>query len=153
MTIQELEQKLNECQKALAELKESKKEGKWKPTKEGEIYYCRTVTGVVMAWSYYDNQEHNYIIENQPIFKTKSECERYWNFMDTVKEKSYEFSREELEDTHIDKYFIKYDFDNKEFAVDGHRFTKVFNAPYFKTEEDAQYIIDNFKDELMEYWI
>ena len=27
MTIQELEQKLNECQKALAELKESKKEG------------------------------------------------------------------------------------------------------------------------------
>lgn len=30
MTIQELEQKLNECQKALAELKESKKEGKWK---------------------------------------------------------------------------------------------------------------------------
>ena len=27
--IEELEQKLNECQKALAELKESKKEGKW----------------------------------------------------------------------------------------------------------------------------
>ena len=28
--IEELEQKLNECQKELAKLKESKKEGKWK---------------------------------------------------------------------------------------------------------------------------
>ena len=150
--IEELEQKLNECQKALAELKESKKEGKWKPMLNHEYWY-RDSAGIICNTFYVAHTIDEWRINNTPIFPTKEECERYWHFIDTVKEKSYEFSREELEDTHIAKYFIKYDFDNKEFAVDGHRFTKVFNAPYFKTEEDAQYIIDNFKDELVEYFV
>ena len=38
MSLDELSQVLIECQKALAELKESKKEGKWKP-KEKEEYW------------------------------------------------------------------------------------------------------------------
>lgn len=138
---------------ALAELKESKKEGKWLP-KEREEYWFRDIRGNMVFFHYdTDHEGDRWRIDNLPIFPTKESCERYWHFMDTVKEKSYEFSREELEDTHIAKYFIKYDFDNKEFAVDGHRFTKVFNAPYFKTEEDAKYIIDNFKDKLMEYFV
>lgn len=163
MTIQEIEQKLremddefklgyNELLKALAELKESKKEGKWKPTCN-EVYIYRGDHGSIRICYWADTEIDNWRYNNLPIFKTAEQCKKYWNFMDTVKEKSYEFSCEELEDTHIAKYFIKYDFDNKEFAVDGHRFTKVFNAPYFKTEEDAQYIIDNFKDELTKYWI
>ena len=136
----------------LKALKESKKEGKWKP-QLGEDYWfrndegsnvCRTYNGYVAdAWRY----------NNVPMFKTQSECERYWHFMDTVKEKSYEFSKEEWEDTSIEKYFINYDSVDEEFDVDSYSYLKFIGTVYFKTEEDAQYIIDNFKDELMEYWI
>lgn len=135
----------------LEELKESKKESKWKPIKEGEIYCFRTVTGVVKEWTYYNNQEHNYIIENQPIFKTKSECARYWHFMDTVKEKSYEFSKEEWEDGDVSKWRI--DYEDERFITSEWCSMRVIGGIYFKSRNEAQYIIDNFKDELMEYWI
>ena len=166
--IEELEQILNETAekfnkeidkfkaeiehiKELAELKESKKE-KWKP-QLGEDYWfrndegsnvCRTYNGYVAdVWRY----------NNIPIFKTQSECERYWHFMDTVKEKSYEFSKEEWEDGNIRKHLIYYDFENKEFVAYRTIISKYFGEIYFKTEEDAQYIIDNFKDELMEFFV
>ena len=151
MTIQEIEQKLNECYKALAELKESKKEGKWKPI-DGEKYWCRDTIGDIFS-AFNNNRGDEWRINNIPVFRTKEECERYWHFMDTVKEKSYEFSKEEWEDTSIEKYFINYDSVDEEFDVDFYSYLKFIGTVYFKTEEDAQYIIDNFKDELMEYWI
>ena len=101
--IQELEQKLdnavekfrlemNECQKALAELKKSKKEGKWKPT-YGDYYWFRTSCGDVSGDDWTNDKYDDWRINNIPIFPTKEACERYWHFMDTVKEKSYKFSR------------------------------------------------------------
>ena len=158
MTIQELEQKLNECQKELAELKESKKEGKWKPEK-GEEFWYRTSNGETM-WSSRGTADpfSEWKINNLPIFKTNEDCKRYWHFMDTVKEKSYEFSKEEWEDSSIEKHFIcrdydEYDEEEEVFVVLADEFYKHCGSIYFKTREDAQYIIDNFKDELMEYWI
>jgi hypothetical protein len=152
MTIQELEQKLNECQKALAELKESKKE-KWLP-KCNEEYWFRATDGEYVRWKRtvgvgVDDWRVHYI----PVFKTEKECRRYWHFMDTVKEKSYEFSKEEWFGYGIRKYFIYYDYRVEQVRVGNEYATKDFNKPYFKTEEDAKYIIDNFKDELMEFWI
>ena len=156
MTIQEIEQKLNECQKALAELKESKKEskkeGKWKPQNGDECHYRKHWGG----FDYYiweDTDTDNYMYNNIPMFPTKEECEKYWHFMDTLKEKSYEFSREEWEDTNIPKFYIEESVVNNTIYVDSLFRLKNFGMIYFKTEEDAQYIIDNFKDELMEYWI
>lgn len=152
MTIQEIEQKLNECQKALAELKESKKEGKWKP-KEGEIYWFRNINGFRDWDAWTDKVEDEFRYNNIPIFPTQTACERYWHFMDTVKEKSYEFSKEEWENTDIVKYYIRYDYEDNYWKVDYTFVVRDLGKIYFKTEEDAQYIIDNFKDELMEYWI
>ena len=155
--LERLEQELREFRLQLEEQekrgsqpveRESKKEGKWKPAQDDEIWF-RNMKGKASYLFYHEGID----IKSTPVFPTKEACDRYWHFMDAVKEKSYEFSREELEDTNIAKYFIKYDFDNKEFAVDGHRFTKVFNAPYFKTGEDAEYIINNFKEELLEYLV
>ena len=152
MTIQEIEQKLNECQKALAELKESKKEGKWKP-ESAEEYWYRDIDGDIYSdfWSnhLYDEVRYKYA----PVFKTYEECEKYWHFMDTVKEKSYEFSKEEWEDSDIHKYYICYDYKRKIFYPSFTWDCQIFGRIYFRTEEDAQYIIDNFKEELMEYWI
>ena len=161
MTIIEIEQKLremddefklgyNELLKALAELKESKKE-KWKP-QIGEKYWFRSTDNFI-GWLIYNFQGDEWRINNLPIFPTEEECVRYWHFMDTVKEKSYEFSKEEWENQDINKYTIFYRFQDKEWNIGYDWSTKFFGKIYFKTKEDAQYIIDNFKEELMEYWI
>ena len=152
MTIEELEQKLNECQKALAELKESKKEGKWKP-KYNDHYWFESTENFIGWVRWEDNEIDNWRYNNIPIFKTKEECEKYWHFMDAVKEKSYKFSKEEWEDGEIGKWRIIYDGEVKSFCVEANYLICVFNATYFKSREDAQYIIDNFKDELLKYWI
>lgn len=149
--IEEIEQKLNECQKALAELKESKKEGKWKPERN-DVFWFRDTYGSIKSTVYTGITNVN-IFENTLVFPSKEECEKYWHFMDTVKEKSYEFSKEEWEDSDIGKWRIIYDGEVKGFCVNENYLICVFNATYFKNREDAQYIIDNFKDELMEYWI
>ena len=150
--IEELEQKLNECQKALAELKESKKEGKWKP-QIGERYYFRDIGGATSSYNWTNSDVDKRIFEHTLTFPNYEECERYWYFMDTVKEKSYEFSKLEWENHNIRKYTIYYDFNRKEFGVDRSIDIKYLGEIYFKTEEDCQYIIDNFKDELMEYFV
>lgn len=150
--IEELERKLNECQKALAELKESKKEGKWKPEK-GEEYWHRDDIGGI-CWTMWDSCEIDiWRYKNIPIFPTQEACEKYWHFMDTVKEKSYEFSREEWKEEIIKKWFINYDYCSKRFYTDNFLGTKTLGTTYFATCENAQYIIDNFKEELLKYWL
>ena len=166
--IEELEQKLNEassgfefvineirkelvCYKTQKELKESKKEGKWKPT-VGEKYWFKNDIGKVSHSTYMcsvDECRANSV----PLFKTQEQCERYWRFMDTVKEKSYSFSEEEWEDDEIDKLVIYYDYTRKEFGVTCTLVCKYLGEIYFKDKESAQYIIDNFKEELMEYFL
>ena len=150
--IEEIEQKLNECQKALAELKESKKEnsGKWKP-KENEDYYYRDTDETIIHDSWKGSRYDEVIYKNTLLFKTAGECERYWHFMDTVKEKSYEFSKEEWTKFNCAKWYIRKI--DKRICVDCLFSENCYGAIYFKTEEDAQYIIDNFKEELMEYFV
>lgn len=142
-----------EYQKALAELKESKKEGKWKPAYD-EVYFYRSDNGIVTERCCYDNQFDEWRFNNLQIFKTEEECERYWHFMDTVKEKSYEFSTDEWEDKTICKWFIQYETDNGDIYPNwDYNMIRHFGKIYFKDKETAQYIIDNFKDELMEYFL
>lgn len=152
MTTEEIEQKLNECQKALAELKESKKEGKWKPD-YGARYWFRRDNGDVDVDDWFDDAEDFWRYNNIPIFKTENECKRYWHFMDTVKEKSYEFSKEEWEDSDKPKYYIEYTYSLEKFEVLKVYCCKQIGNVYFKRAKDAQYIIDNFEDELMEYFV
>lgn len=143
---------ISELRGALAELKESKKEGKWKPAFR-ERFWFRDTYGEIEASDWCNTLTDNHIFENTLLFKSEKECERYWHFMDTVKEKSYEFSKEEWEDEDIVKYYIQYDCYDECWEVESTILTKPLGLDYFKTYEDAQYIIDNFKDELMEYWL
>ena len=131
--------------------KESKKEGKWKPA-VGEEYWFKNDIGKVSHTTYMcsvDECRANSV----PLFKTQEQCTRYWHFMDIVKEKSYEFSDLDWRDDDIVKWVIEYDYLCKQLRVGDHRYIKHFGLIYFKTEEDAQYIINNFKDELMEFWL
>ena len=150
--IEELEQKLNECQKALAELKESKKEGEWKP-QISDYYWFRTSCGDVSGDDWTNDKYDDWRINNIPIFPTKEACERYWHFMDTVKEKSYEFTELEWKNDEIKKYTIYYNFLNDEFCTTCISDSKFLGEIYFRTKEEAQYIINNFKEELMEWFL
>ena len=174
MTVEEIEQELFEMEKTLknmfnscsrdlaigierlqgelAELKESKKEGKWKP-KHNEEYWFVNSSGDVVCWVYENNTVSGWQVENLPVFPTKEACEKYYRFMDTVKEKSYEFSKEEWEDKVMPKWRIDYLFNVKKFKVDNTYSIYSTGTIYFKSKEDAQYIIDNFKEELMTYWL
>lgn len=149
--IEEIEQKLNECQKALAELKESKKEnsGKWKPAK-GEYYWFRG-TDCDYLGRQNKGAYDEWRINNLPIFKTDQECRKYWRFMDAVKEKSYEFSEREWGRHNLPKWYIRKI--DKRICVDCIFSENCYGAIYFKTKEDAQYIIDNYEEELLKYWL
>lgn len=163
--IEEIEQKLNELkanfnaefydlQHELAELKESKKEGKWKP-EYNEVYWFRDISndGEVEQCKWYGEGMDIWRCNNIPIFKTEKECERYWHFMDTVKEKSYEFTADEWEDGGVEKLYISYSYSSDNFYIDDTWYDRELGAIYFKEKTDAQYIIDNFKDELMEFFL
>ena len=137
----------------LKALKESKKEVKWKPTGADE-YWFRDISGGYEYCNRYEGDDwDDWRVNNIPIFPTKEACKKYWHFMDTVKEKSYEFSKEEWENNNISKYTVYYCYRLKRFEIGNLLSCKFLGQTYFKTEEDAQYIIDNFKDELMEFWI
>jgi hypothetical protein len=163
MSIEEYKEKMeelfDECEKVLAqfkgdtlaELKESKKEGRWKPALD-KLYWYRGDEGINLFDTWENDEIDEWRRKNLKIFETEEECEKYWHFMDTVKEKSYEFSKEEIEKQQP-KYCIYYDYGDERFAITDTFNYKYFGEIYFKTYEDAQYIIDNFKDELMEYWI
>ena len=144
------EEEISKCQQELAELKESEKEGKWKP-KEGEEYWYRNPNKTMYVREWANDEVDNALYNNTPIFPTQLKCEKYWHFMDIVKEKSYEFSKEELVDTNIEKWYIG--LKHGGLCVDFVYGVGLFGTTYFKTEADAQYIIDNFKDELMEFWV
>ena len=123
---------LNECQKALAELKESKKEGKWKPSQDEKFWYRSNAGIIVGEWFDECSVAQVWKINNIPVFKTKEECERYWHFMDTVKEKSYEFTADEWKNNEIKKYTIYYNFLRGEFATTYISDSKFLGEIYFK---------------------
>ena len=135
-------------------VKISHSQGKIVVTEKGEEFWYRTSNGETM-WSSRGTEDtfSEWKINNLPIFKTNEDCKRYWHFMDTVKEKSYEFSKEDWEDGEIDKFALHYNYKSKEFGVISMWHNKYLGEFFFKTEEDAQYIIDNFKKELMTYWL
>lgn len=135
------------------EVIENEEKGKWKPADE-DIYWFRDSRGAIINEFFNcEHWRHNWREKNIPIFEIREECERYWEFRDAVKEKSYEFSREEWTNCDIPKYVIKYLGYTNEFKTGCFDGVKYLNTTYFKTEEDAKYIIDNYKEELLKYWI
>ena len=143
---------MNEIQKELLKWKESKKESKWKP-KDGERYYFRDVGGATSSYNWTNSDIDKRIFEHTLTFSSYEECEKYWEFRDAVKEKSYEFSEEEWEDSDKPKYYIDYTYSLKKFDVLKSYCCKQTGSIYFKTAKNAQHIIDNYKEQLLKYWI
>ena len=134
------------------EVIENEKEGKWKPIGTDKYWY-RDVNGKYESCYRYEGDGwDDWRINNIPVFQTERECIEYWEFRDAVKEKSYEFSDEEWEEAKIPKYSIRYSCEHCEFSIDTYSYNRTLGTVYFKTKEDARYIIDNYEEELLKYW-
>lgn len=165
MNIKEFENKVDEFIKSFTkeemlkilkesgfEVIENEKQGKWKP-QYGERYWFRDDAGYFRTDELDPGDIMEWRLTYVPVFPTKEECEKYWEFRDAVEDKSSEFSKEEWRSTKIRKYVIYYDFGQDEFVVYRTTNTKYFGEIYFRNEESAQYIIDNYKEELLKYWL
>ena len=148
--IEELENKMLEIAQEIAELKKGQNAGEWKPQDGDEYWFINTAFEVVFAYWY----NHRVDIERAKynlIFKTKEECQKYCDYRKALNEKSYKFSREEWSNNLINKYVINYNNDTNEFEMDKYLWLESLNCIYFKTEEDAQYMIDNYSEEMLKW--
>lgn len=149
--IKELEQKVKELQEEINKLKSEETPIKWKPG-IGEVYYFITNEGEII-WSDWDGDDiDKWRYNNMKIFKTKEECEKYKKFIEDVNKHKWEFTEEEWEDDDY-KYSIGYDYEFNHCDIVNCISVKELGCVYFKTEEDAQYIIDNYEEEILKGWL
>ena len=152
--IQELEQKVKELSEELEQLKKQEKEVCSRFIPEiGDKYWYVSSMGMIYNCNFENNIFEQYKIANSPVFRTEEEAKRYLEFKQELAKRRWLVTEEEWGKHNIRKYTIYYDFNRKEFGVDRSIDIKYLGEIYFKTEEDCQYIIDNFKDELMEYFV
>ena len=104
----------------------------------------------VCVYSYHNDFADKTIIKYNKIFKTGEEAKEYADYLKAKKEYSYEFSKEEWENTNICKYYIYYDFDDKAFYIGSAKYCGRIGT-YFKTAEKAQEFIDKYKRQILKF--
>lgn len=136
------------------ELKEKykkEKSEKWIP-KENETYYYVLMDCLKVDADKWDNDKiDNTIIKYNKIFKTEEEAQEYADYLEARKEYSYEFSKEEWENTNIYKHYIYYDFDDKFFYIDSSEYCGRIGTTYFKTYEKAQEFLDRYEKQILKF--
>ena len=152
--IQELEQKVKELSEELEQLKNQEKGVCSRFIPEiGDKYWYVSSMGMIYNCNFENNIFEQYKIANSPVFRTEEEAKRYLEFKQELSKRRWLVTEEEWGKHNIRKYTIYYDFNRKEFGVDRSIDIKYLGEIYFKDKESAQYIIDNFKEELMEYFL
>lgn len=124
---------------------------RWKP-KRGEKYYFLADCGSSCLCTWLDDERDDWRYNNLKLFKTEEECEQYRKFIEDVNKYKWEFTDEDWEQDNY-KYLICYDYGFDCYGIDNCIDEKEFGCVYFKTEEDAQYIIDNYKEEILKGWL
>lgn len=149
--IKELEEKSAELCRKIAELKselENKKSEKWIPKDDEEFYYLNTCLKACVC---FDTRNIAEFLKYNKIFKTREEALRYSDYLKARHEYSYEFSREEWEDSYIEKCYLEYSFAENDIIIYADRLDKKMNGIYFKNEVEAQEFIDKYKKEILEF--
>lgn len=144
--IEELEQKVKELVEEIEWLKNQQKKtvcSRFIP-KIGDEYWHVSSIGEVYNCNWENNKFDQYKIANMPLFRTKSEVERYLEFKQELAKRRWIVTEEEWEHKEIYKYYIAKA--NREFYADYCNALNRVGTIYFKTKEDTQYMIDNFED-------
>ena len=147
--IEDLRKEFNEKIKELKREYKEKNE-KWIP-ESGERYYFvnidLTVGYSINLLDSIDNLRFEFI----KIFKTKEEAQEYADYLKARKKYSYEFSKEEWENTNIYKHYIYYDFDDKVFYIDSSEYCGRIGTTYFKTYEKAQEFLYRYEKQILKF--
>ena len=151
--IEELENKALALVQEIAELKKSQNAGEsieWRPNIDDVFYYPNARFEVETdTWdcSLFCSDLFMY----NRIFKTEKECQKYCDYRKVLEEKRYKFSEAEWNELNINKYSIRYDHDSEIFDIDLNSQLQHVGKIYFKTQEDAQFMIDNYSEEMLKW--
>ena len=126
------------------------KNGKWIPN-YGEEYFFLNARLQIYNDNNYEYEEDKNAIKYNKVFKTYEEAQEYADYLKARKEYSYEFSKEEWENTNIYKYYIYYDFDDKVFYIGSAEYCGRIGITYFKTHEKAQEFLDKYKKQILKF--
>ena len=146
----ELQDKTLKLAQEIAELKKGQNSGEWKPEK-GETYYYMDFCGEPTFTDNVGWGSDKWILKTMPVFQTREECQKYCDYRKALIDKSYKFSCEEWENTSILKFTIVYSYDDKEFNIVPWYYNRYMGAFTFKTREDAQFMIDNYSEEMLKW--
>ena len=113
---------------------------------KGEKYWVVNSWGYVVCFAYQGKDgDAKYLLDNSPVFRTEGEAKRYLEFKQELAKRRWFVTKSEWENKGICKYYIE--VDGGEIGVDYNDFNYYqIGEIYFKTREDAQYMIDNFED-------
>lgn len=110
----------------------------------GQRYWVVNAMGRVDWFIWQVSSTDEYLLVNTPLFRTEAEAERYLEFKQELAKRRWIVTKEEWENNNILKYYI--------CEVKGEIYADYCNLHnrigtiYFKTREDAQYMIDNYAD-------
>ena len=143
--IEELEQKVKELSEELEQLKNQEKVAYSRFIPEiGDKYWYVSSMGMIYNCNFENNIFEQYKIANSPVFRTEEEAKRYLEFKQELTKRRWLVTEEEWEDADVNKYYIQ--TAENEIGVDYSNAYREVGTIYFKTREDAQYMIDNFED-------
>lgn len=148
--IEELENKMLEIAQEIAELKKGQNAGEWKP-QLGEDYWFINDAGEKIRAKWTDHNIDHWRIKNIQLFATIEECRKYVDYRKALNGQSYKFSEAEWNDGLSDKYYIEYNHIEGKFRVDSNQFRNDVGKIYFKTREDAHFMIDNYSEEMLKW--
>lgn len=147
--MEELRKEFNEKIEELKREYKGKNE-KWIP-KEGEIYYYLamdfSVSSCVNLLDSIDRTRFKF----SKIFKTEEEAQEYADYLKARKEYSYEFSKEEWEDSGIQKYFIYYNHTCNVLGITANNIWFPMNGIHFKSRGKAEEFIDKYKKQILKF--
>lgn len=149
-----IELELTEEQVEVLEQAEKKETG-WERSEQSQTYYVNYADGYGLATESFDSidanryEKANYF-SNETLAKDIQRAQ-------TLQRKLWRRSAELCEKVNwrnpeTKKYYIIYDYEDDELGVDFCIFGRGLEEIYFDTEEHAEQVIEEFKDELLWYF-
>ena len=148
--IEELRKEFNEKIDKLKEEYKGEKSSKWIP-KENQFYFYVTSSMAIDNYNYKNDKIDVSILKYNKIFKTEEEAQEYADYLKARKEYSYEFSKEEWEDSGIQKYFIYYNHTCNVLGITANNIWFPMNGIHFKSRGKAEEFLDKYKKQILKF--
>lgn len=149
-----IELELTEEQVEVLKKAEKKKTG-WERSEQSQTYYVNYADGYGLATESFDSIDANRY-EKANYFSNETLAEDIQRAQ-TLQRKLWRRSAELCEkvdwrNPETEKYCIRYDYDDDDLCVDFCVLIRGFGEIYFDTEEHAEQVIKEFRDELIWYF-